>query len=88
MGVLPVGTGFQQFLIEHALLSRTLHVDSGSFRRDGDRLLQSADAHFCVDCCRKGSRELDARPLESAKARECERHTVCSGTKIDDPVLT
>jgi hypothetical protein len=69
------------------LLARALHVDGRRLAGDRDRLLESADLHFCVDRRSKRPGQLDAFALDRAEPGQGEGHFVRTGPEVDDPIL-
>ena len=68
------GHRIEQRLRQHLLRHRLLHVDDRRLRRNGDALLESADAQVRVDRCREVGRELDPFALARIEAGQDEGH--------------
>ena len=68
-------------------LRDALRVDERALGRDGDGLLDGADAQIRVDRGREVGREHDAVALERVEARERERDGIGARREIDDLVV-
>ncbi len=76
----------EQVTGDHGLFAGVRRVDQRGRARHRDRLLERPDPHVRVHRRREPRRQLDAVPLEGAKAGEREGNSIRAGPQIDDVV--
>ena len=81
------GQRVEQFARHDFVLSGCLHVDDRGLTRDGNCLLDGANAHLGDDVRREVRRQDNPVPLDGAEADQRERDGIGAARQIDDLVL-